>query len=80
MINQNLVIAIGALGVILIPTMITIIWSSWTKTVAALERNTHAIIKLETRLDRMYEDVKAWQTTRRAERIKNNDKDRILND
>lgn len=60
---KTLVIVFGGLSVILVPTFATILFQSWTKMTEAMNRNTHAIVKLEGRLELL------WQLTQKIPKL-----------
>lgn len=81
-----LVIVLGGLGVILVPTLSSLMFQSWNKLRETLDRNTTAIVKLESRLDLL------WKLSQEIPKIKqdvnaahqklrlNKDKDNLLDD
>ncbi len=41
----------GVMVVLILPTMLGIMWKSWTEAKKAIERNTHAIIQLTSKFE-----------------------------
>jgi hypothetical protein len=84
---NTLVIVIGGLGVLLIPTCFALAWASAGKLVTAINTLTITVAKIEVKLDNvttkeiplLREDMKAFNTRRRDIRG-NSDKDKILED
>jgi len=53
-VQDVLTIGFGILVTMLIPTIAGIFWSIYSKNTKALEQNTHAIVKLETKIDMIF--------------------------
>lgn len=51
---QNLVMIVGTFGVMLIPVSIGLLVSMWSKTRAAIDSNTLAVAKLESKVELMW--------------------------
>lgn len=80
---QTLAIVAGALVVLLLPAGVTIMWQIWSKTIATLEKNTHAVIELRSKVEfilTLIEDFPKIKKDINAvhEKLRNRDKDGIL--
>jgi hypothetical protein len=51
---QTVAMVLGGLAVLVLPAIVTILWNIWNKTMVTLEKNTHAIIDLKSKLDMIW--------------------------